>query len=83
MDGNWQVLTEAAQTMLRAENAGEDAYDKLKNFSRGETVDKKRFRDFVESLPLSAAAKKQLSALSPRDYCGLAAALARLPSERR
>ena len=83
LDGNWQVLTEAAQTMLRAENAEEDAYDKLKNFSRGETVDKKRFRDFVESLPLSAAAKKQLSALSPRDYCGLAAALARLPSEKR
>ena len=83
LDGNWQVLTEAAQTMLRAENAGEDAYDQLKNFSRGETVDKKRFRDFVESLPLSAAAKKRLSALSPRDYCGLAAALARLPSEKR
>ena len=82
LDGNWQVLTEAAQTMLRAENA-EASYDKLKTFARGETVDKKRFRDFVESLPLSAAAKKQLSALSPRDYCGLAAALARLPSERR
>ena len=90
LDGNWQLLAEATQAALRTQgvdddNADENSgfYKELKNFTDADTVNQERFRDFVESLPLSAAAKKRLSALSPRDYCGLAAALARLPSERR
>ncbi|MBE8157948.1 MAG: adenylosuccinate lyase [Betaproteobacteria bacterium] len=77
LDANWQVLTEAVQTVLRAENAGENAYEMLKDFSRGMAVGRPELHGFIETLPLGADAKKRLLSLSPRDYCGIAAPLAK------
>lgn len=76
LDANWQVLTEAVQTVLRAENADDNAYELLKDFSRGAEVDRARLHRFIGGLPLDAAAKQKLLALTPRDYCGIAAQLA-------
>ena len=76
LDDNWQVLTEAVQTVLRAENADDNAYELLKDFSRGAIVDRERLHSFINGLPLNEDAKRKLLALSPRDYCGIAAQLA-------
>ena len=76
LESNWQVLTEAVQTVLRAENATDDPYELLKNFSRGEEVNRERLHRFINELPLSEEAKKNLLALSPRTYCGIAARIA-------
>lgn len=77
LDANWQILTEAVQTVLRAENAAADGYEQLKTFSRGAAINAAQLHDFIQQLPVSAAAKKRLLTLTPRDYCGLAAKLAR------
>ena len=69
---NPEILAEAAQTAMRAENI-KNPYEKLKNLSRGKKMDLKIFREFVKNSELSAAAKKRLLDLTPEKYIGLAA----------
>ena len=77
LNANWQVLAEAVLTVLRAENAGAEAYEQLKDFSRGETVSRERLHAFIRGLPISDGAKESLLSLSPHNYCGIAARLAK------
>ena len=74
---NWQVLSEAVQTVIRAENAGSEGYEQLKDFSRGVAVDRDGLRSFITALNISDAGKKRLLALTPHSYCGAAIILAR------
>ena len=68
---HWEVLGEAVQTILRKE--GElQAYEKLKDMTRGEKVDAESIRKFIESLTLSDEHKKTLLKLSPGSYVGMA-----------
>ena len=53
------------------------AYDRLKALARGQRVDRKKLAAFVRTLPLPAAEKKRLLALTPASYTGLAARLAK------
>ncbi len=53
------------------------AYEKLKAVSRGKRLDRKQLADFVRRLPIPAAEKKRLLALTPASYTGLAAKLAK------
>ena len=76
LNAHWEVLAEAAQTVLRAEGLP-DAYERLKAFSRGKAVSAEGFREFVRAQPVSPAAKARLLALTPAGYCGLAARLAK------
>jgi len=76
--GAWEVLTEAVQTVLRAEGIA-DGYERLKNFSRGQRIDGPMLRELIASLPLSAGARTRLAALTPAEYLGLAADLAVRP----
>ncbi len=71
---DWVILSEAAQTILRKENVS-NAYDHIKQLSRGKHLDKNEWQTFVADLPISAAAKKTLAALTPETYIGLAAAI--------
>jgi adenylosuccinate lyase len=74
LDANWSVLAEAIQTVMR--KAGDaDAYEKLKDLTRGAEITRDDLRAFVESLPIPAADKARLLALTPRTYTGLAAEL--------
>lgn len=77
LEANWQVLAEAVQTVLRAENAAPDAYEQLKTFSRGQAVSRERLHAFIRDLPVASEAKDRLLALTPQTYCGDAAKLAR------
>jgi len=75
LDEAWEVLAEAVQTVLRAHGVP-DGYELLKTFTRGQRIDAGMLRALVAQLPLPAAERARLAALAPRDYLGLAAALA-------
>jgi adenylosuccinate lyase len=75
LDGAWEVLAEAIQTVLRAHGVP-DGYELLKTHTRGQRIDALSLRTLVAALPLPAAERARLGALTPRDYLGLAAVLA-------
>ena len=76
IEGAWEVLGEAVQTVLRAAGVP-NGYELLKEFTRGRTIDAQSMSAFIETLPLSAAEKTRLKALRPAQYTGIAARLAR------
>jgi adenylosuccinate lyase len=76
LDRAWEVLGEAVQTVMRAHGIP-DAYDKLKQFTRGRPINQAGMREFIGTLDLPAAAKERLLQLTPASYVGLAPELAR------
>lgn len=74
LEDNWEVLAEAIQTVMRRYNIP-NAYEQMKDLTRGTRVDAKRLQQFVQSLDIPDEAKKQLMALTPHEYTGLAAQL--------
>jgi adenylosuccinate lyase len=76
LDRAWEVLGEAVQTVMRAHGIP-DAYERLKSFSRGRSIDQQAMREFIASLDLPPAEKERLLRLEPKDYVGLAPILAR------
>jgi adenylosuccinate lyase len=79
---NWEVLTEAIQTVIRAEVASgrskiSNPYDLLKDLSRGKRLTREDLASFILKLDIEQAAKDRLLVLSPKDYIGLAAKLAK------
>ncbi|GAB2976928.1 adenylosuccinate lyase [Frigoribacterium salinisoli] len=80
LDGNWEVLGEAIQTVVRAEvTAGRstiaDPYAMLKELTRGKRVDQAQLVAFVRGLDIGDEAKDRLVALTPSTYTGLASEL--------
>jgi adenylosuccinate lyase len=75
LDPAWEVLGEAIQTVLRAAGVP-NGYELLKEFTRGRSIDRQSLQQFVATLPLPAAEKARLAALTPADYVGSAARLA-------
>ncbi len=76
LDGAWEVLGEAVQTVLRGAGVP-NGYELLKDFTRGKALDRKLLADFIASLPLPDAARRRLMELTPATYIGLAPTLAR------
>ncbi len=76
LDAHWEVLAEAVQSALRAHGVP-DAYERLKEFTRGRGVGAPELRAFVATLSLPDEARRRLEALTPASYTGLAEALAR------
>lgn len=76
LDGAWEVLGEAVQTVMRRYGVPEP-YEKLKALTRGQRLDPEGLKTFILSLDIPHDAQQQLLALTPRDYTGRAAALAR------
>jgi len=76
LEANWEVLAEPVQQVMRKHGVP-DAYEKLKALTRGKRLDRRQLAAFVRALPIPAAAKKRLLALTPAAYTGLAADLAR------
>ena len=70
LDDNWEVLTEAVQTIMRYEGIS-DAYEQLKNLSRGNKLDKNSYIQFVKTLEISNSSKTKLLNLTPSKYIGL------------
>jgi adenylosuccinate lyase len=68
---NPAVIGEAVQTILRREGH-EDAYERVKDLTRGEDVTLEDFRELFDSLDISEEVREELLALSPETYCGIA-----------
>ncbi len=54
-----------------------EAYEQLKALTRGRRIDAAAIARFVDGLPIPDAEKARLKALTPANYIGLAARLAR------
>ena len=75
LDGAWEVLGEAVQTVLRAAGVP-NGYELLKDFTRGRPIDGELLSGFIATLPLPEAERQRLAALRPQDYVGWAPQLA-------
>ena len=76
LDDRWEVLAEAIQTVMRRYGQP-DAYEQLKDLTRGHAIDAQALRQFIGTLALPSAERARLLALTPSSYIGLAAKLAR------
>jgi len=71
LENNWAVVTEAIQTILRRENYP-NPYEALKELTRGKSsITKNDIHQFIDSLDVSAAIKKELKAITPHNYTGV------------
>lgn len=80
LDGNWEILGEAIQTVVRAEiTAGRssitDPYAMLKELTRGKRIGQAELVAFIDGLDIGQAAKDRLRTLTPAGYAGLASSL--------
>ena len=76
LNNNWEVLTEAVQTLMRYEGIP-DAYEQLKNLSRGSKLDQESYINFINSLKISNDSKNKLLNLKPSLYIGNAKDIAK------
>ncbi len=78
LDTSWEVLAEPVQTVMRKYQM-EEPYERLKAATRGAQLDAELFQTMLEKLELPEAALRELEHLTPGNYLGAAAALARRP----
>lgn len=71
LDQHWEVISEGAQTILRATGRSE-AYDALKSQTRGRILNESNYRRWAESLDVDEETRNTLINLSPQNYVGLA-----------
>ncbi len=76
LDQAWEVLAEPVQTVMRRHGLP-DPYAQLKDFTRGRPMTRETMREFIAGLALPPAERERLLALTPADYTGMAASLAR------
>lgn len=76
LNNHWEVTAEAVQTLMRRYQLSEP-YEKLKAFTRGQIINQEMMAQFIESLGLPLEAKETLIKLTPADYLGFAADLAK------
>ena len=69
LDGNWEVLGEAIQTVMRRYGLPEP-YEQLKRLTRGKKIGRDEIREFVQGLDLPAAEKERLMQMTPATYTG-------------
>ena len=76
LDAAWEVLAEPIQTVMRRYGV-EQAYEQLKEATRGKSVTPQASHSLVRSLPIPPAEIERLLAMTPASYIGKAAELAR------
>ena len=77
LDDHWEVLAEAVQTILR-KTGSPDAYEQLKQLTRGVRITEDTLREFVTHLRIPKKDKDLLNQLTPANYIGLAPKLVEL-----
>ena len=63
------MLAEPIQTVMRRYGV-EQAYEKLKELTRGQTIDQTAIRKFIDSLDIPESARTTLRELTPGSYTG-------------
>lgn len=71
LDKNWSLLAEPIQTVMRRYGV-ENAYEKLKELTRGADMNQQIIQDFIKTLEIPEDAKQQLLNLTPANYIGYA-----------
>ncbi len=77
LDNHWEVLAEAVQTILR-KCGKQEAYEQLKELTRGQSIYAESMAAFVTGLKISDEDKETLLSLTPESYIGLAPKLVAL-----
>jgi len=77
LNGSWEVLGEAVQTVMRKHGMPEP-YEALKAATRGRQLDADTYADILLQLKLPAAAHAELVGLTPATYLGDAVSLAHI-----
>lgn len=71
LDAQWPVVAEGIQTILRRAGV-EQPYEKLKDLTRGkDRITQQDITAFIDTLDVSDDVRRQLKALSPRNYTGV------------
>jgi adenylosuccinate lyase len=71
LDNAWEIMAEPIQTVMR--KAGiEKPYEKLKELTRGQKINRKIIQNFIEGLDLEPADKQRLIEMTPGSYTGIA-----------
>jgi adenylosuccinate lyase len=76
LDASWDVLAEPIQTVMRR-YAVPNAYEQLKELTRGKGITKEALHTFIQQLAIPAEEKKRLLGMTPASYIGKAAELAK------
>ncbi|MCC7162340.1 MAG: adenylosuccinate lyase [Anaerolineae bacterium] len=71
LEAHWEIVSEGAQTILRAAGIP-DAYEQLKLLTRGKTLTREAYIQWVRGLNGNPQLEAKLLALSPTTYFGLA-----------
>ena len=74
LDKNPEVLAEVIQTILR-KNGYNNAYELLKEFTRGKDISNESLKEFISSLDVNVEDKNKLLELTPQKYIGVSADL--------
>ncbi len=74
LNASWEVLAEPIQTIMRKHGI-EAPYEKLKELTRGESIDRSRIEQIIEGLDLPPEAAAQIRGLTPANYIGAAVLL--------
>ena len=70
LDAHPELIGEAVQTILRREG-DTDAYERVKQLTRGQDVTLADFRALFDDLGVDDEVKAELRALSPAEYVGV------------
>ncbi|HEV7618397.1 MAG TPA: adenylosuccinate lyase, partial [Burkholderiaceae bacterium] len=76
LGATWEVLAEPVQTVMRRYGV-ENPYEQLKELTRGKEISREALREFIMGLSIPQQAKDRLLMMSPSNYIGYAALLAR------
>ena len=77
LDAAWEVLAEPIQTVMRRYSLP-NPYERLKELTRGKAITREAIAAFIDTLTdLPEAERARLKALTPGNYTGAAAALAK------
>ena len=71
MNEHWEVVSEGAQTILRAAGRS-DAYESLITRTRGRVLTEADFKSWVEMLDVDEKTRERVMSLAPESYIGLA-----------
>jgi len=77
LDANWEVLAEPIQTVMRRYGVA-NPYEQLKELTRGKAgMTRETLHAFIDGLEIPNDAKTRLKAMTPANYVGKAAELAK------
>jgi adenylosuccinate lyase len=69
LSSHFEVVAEAVQTILRRTRSG-DAYEQLKQLTRGRKLGPEQLRQFVATLDVSDEMRERLSSITPATFVG-------------